>query len=308
MRVRQATELVSPWAERTAWAPVLASRKAPVPKVHLARPGWVQPSASSAACWSTTRPPTAIGVPNALWCRPARRRPRSGGAPRPASRTARGARGSQATLSRPVSRDRLAVDASVTSSPQRWWTSQLSVVVTTPSVVTLRRSQAILGAEKYGSRTRPVRSATQSEASCSSATSGSARRSCQTIADDSGAPVTGSQASTVSPWLASDTQATGRPADARARRPAVSTEASSSAGSCSTPPPGRYAGCTGSSATATTPSTGSMTIALVPDVPWSIARTACVVTKAPSRWTRVRPAPVDVAGSAPGPTRAARRA
>ena len=44
----------------------------------------------------------------------------------------------------------------------------MSVVVTTPSVVTLRRSQAIFGAEKYGSSTSPVRAASMSACSASS--------------------------------------------------------------------------------------------------------------------------------------------
>ncbi|CAB4996548.1 unannotated protein [freshwater metagenome] len=75
-------------------------------------------------------------------------------------------------------------------------------MVTTPSRVTCRRNQAILGAEKYGSSTSPVRLARSSAASPSAATSaqiGSDRRSCHTIACDSGSPVTGFQASTVSP-------------------------------------------------------------------------------------------------------------
>ena len=51
-------------------------------------------------------------------------------------------------VSRSVSNERLAVAASVTNSPVGWITSQLSLVVTTPAVVALRRSQCIFGAEK----------------------------------------------------------------------------------------------------------------------------------------------------------------
>ena len=58
LRVRQATDVVRPFAERGAGSPVLASRNAPVPKVHLALPTSRQPSASSAACWSTMKPAT----------------------------------------------------------------------------------------------------------------------------------------------------------------------------------------------------------------------------------------------------------
>ena len=88
-----------------------------------------------------------------------------------------------------ISSERLAVDASVTNSPHSWCTSQESVVVTTPSVVRLRRSHAIFGAEKYGSSTSPVRAASMSACSASSSHSRLARRSCQTIAGDSGRPV-----------------------------------------------------------------------------------------------------------------------
>ena len=44
--------------------------------------------------------------------------------------------------------DRLAVVASVTNAPVSWCRSQVSDVVTTPPVSTLRRSHAILGVEK----------------------------------------------------------------------------------------------------------------------------------------------------------------
>ena len=127
----------------------------------------------------------------------------------------------------------------MTNSPVSWWISQLSEVVTTPSRVTLRRSHASFGAEKYGSSTSPVRWAKVSLCTASSAQMLSARRSCHTIMFDSGLPVSGSQASTVSPWLAMVTTSIGTPALETAARPAPTTEASSSWGSCSTPPPGR---------------------------------------------------------------------
>ena len=68
----------------------------------------------------------------------------------------------------------------------------------------------------------------------------SARRSGQTIRFDSGRPVSGSQASTDSPWLAMVTISIGTPASATAARPALTTEARRSCGSCSTRPPGRW--------------------------------------------------------------------
>jgi hypothetical protein len=51
------------------------------------------------------------------------------------------------------------------------------------------------------------------------------RRSCQTIAGVSGRPVCRSQASTVSPWLASATASAVVPAAPRAREPAAITDA-----------------------------------------------------------------------------------
>jgi hypothetical protein len=75
----------------------------------------------------------------------------------------------------------------------------VSVVVTTPSVVMLARIQAILGAEKYGSSTRPLRCATVSADADSGPQTDSARRSCHTTAGVSGRPVSRFQANTVSP-------------------------------------------------------------------------------------------------------------
>ena len=61
--IRQATDDVRPVVERTGVVPVFDSRKAPVPNVHLAMPDSRHASASSAACWSTTIPPTGTSVP-----------------------------------------------------------------------------------------------------------------------------------------------------------------------------------------------------------------------------------------------------
>ena len=142
----------------------------------------------------------------------------------------------------------------MTNAPHNRCTSQVSVVVTTPAAVMFARIHAIFGAEKYGSSTRPVRCATV------------VRRRRQRRADRlgppvlphhrgvSGRPVSRSQASTVSPWLASATAATGTSACAKACRPASTTESNSASGSCSTPPPARYSGRTATSAIDTTAS------------------------------------------------------
>ena len=50
---------------RPGCAPVLASRKAPVPKVHFASPAARQPSPTRAACWSTINAVTSRVGPNA---------------------------------------------------------------------------------------------------------------------------------------------------------------------------------------------------------------------------------------------------
>ncbi len=188
------------------------------------------------------------------------------------------AAGDQSTVSRSRSWVRPAVAASVTKAPVSRCTSQASLVVTTPCRVRWRRIQAILGAAKYGSRGSPVRSCNAGACGASSVQSCSVRRSCQTIAAVSGSPLAGSQARTVSPWLARPTATTGSPAAARAARPASTTESSSSRGSTSTRPPGRYRGRTGADAEPMTPRSGQTTRALVPEVPWSTASTGPVIT------------------------------
>ena len=140
-----------------------------------------------------------------------------------------------------------------------------------------RRSHAILGAEKYGSRTKPVLPAIASAWGRSSSVIDCARPSCQTINGVRGRPESGSHARTVSPWFVSDTASMGTPASSTARCAATSTESMSSIGSCSTMPPGRYSGRIGTSAIDSTRSAASTTTAFVPDVPWSIASTFTVV-------------------------------
>ena len=236
---RQATDAVSPFVDRRAAEPRLASRKAPVPYVHLASPGRRQPSPSSAACWSTSSPVSGTRGPNASVAPNDPLASTTSGRSSSPSPNAAHASADQRHASRSRSIVREAVDASVTKAPVRACTSHASEVVTTPSRVRFSRSQAIFGAAKYGSRASPVRSASRCAVPSTAAIrrhTASDRRSCHPIASVSGSPVDRSQASTVSPWLASPTAATGTPACSTARRPASTTEASSSAGSCSTSP------------------------------------------------------------------------
>ena len=106
-----------------------------------------------------------------------------------------------------------------------------------------RAASASSGAEKYGSSTSPVRRGHPLGVSRSGPRTRPRRGGPATRS-----PVTGagrcarSHASTVSPWLARATAATGTPASASARRPAVTTESNSASGSCSTPPPRGSAG------------------------------------------------------------------
>ena len=76
--------------------------------------------------------------------------------------------------------------ASVTYPAPSRASSQLSVVVTVPSAVRFSRSQVIFGAAKYGSSGRPVIAVSSAERSASRAQTPPDRRSCQTIAGDSG--------------------------------------------------------------------------------------------------------------------------
>ena len=121
-------------------------------------------------------------------------------------------------MSRSRSSHRDAVAASVTNAPHSRCSSQVSDVVATPAVVTCSRSHVIFGAAKYGSSSSPVSAASHvSQPSAASRSQTSAdRRSCQTSAVASGAPVARSHGSTVSPWLASATASTVVPAGAAA--------------------------------------------------------------------------------------------
>ena len=167
-----------------------------------------------------------------------------------------------------------AVAASVTYRAPSLCNSQVSVVVTTPSRVTFSRSQVIFGAAKYGSSGRPVIARSSSATAAPSRAQTLAERlSCHTIALLSGFPVAGSQASTVSPWLASATASAGARALASARAPAVSTDRQSSSGSASTPSRPTASVATGTSALPSTSLPGPTTRAFVADVPWSMART-----------------------------------
>ena len=97
-------------------------------------------------------------------------------------------------------------------------------MVTTPPVVRFSRSQVIFGAAKYGSSGSPVIWASRGARSSSRSHTAAERRSCQTMAGVSGAPVCRSQASTVSPWLASAIASAGARAAASARDPAPITD------------------------------------------------------------------------------------
>ena len=98
-------------------------------------------------------------------------------------------------------------------------------MVTTPPEVRFSRSQVIFGAAKYGSSRSPVISASRPADPASRAHTPADRPSCHTIAGVSGRPVRRSQASTVSPWLASAMACAGARAAASACDPALSTEA-----------------------------------------------------------------------------------
>ena len=127
------------WAARRV-VPVLASRNAPVPKVHLAVPGRQAALGEQRGLLVDDQPADRRRRRRRRrWCRRRRRWRRSSGSRSPVEpeqvqqlgRPRRRCRGR-------VSSDRLAVAASVTNAPVSRCRSQVSVVVTTPSVVTLR--------------------------------------------------------------------------------------------------------------------------------------------------------------------------
>ena len=174
-------------------------------------------------------------------CRRSRRRRRSRAAPRRSARTGRAARRPMSTESRSSSSDRLAVEASVTNAPHSRCTSQVSVVVTTPSrsscspgstPSSVRRSTGRGPDRCARRRCRPT--------PASGAQIDSARRSCHTIAGRQRAPgvaVPGQHGlALVGQGHRGDRNARLRQ---RLSRPASTTESNRASGSCSTPPPAR---------------------------------------------------------------------
>ena len=188
--VRQATEVVSPWADRTAVSPVLASRKAPVPKVHLAVPGRgiPRPAAPPAGRRPARRPDRRRRTP---WsCRRSRRSATMRGTvssdqpeqleqlriprhpvevrqQRPAGRRGVGDELAAEVMDEPaVGRGDDALGRDVAAQPGHLGRGEVGVE------------------DQPGALGHPAR-----RLAAARATSGSARRSCQTIADDSGAPV-----------------------------------------------------------------------------------------------------------------------
>jgi hypothetical protein len=113
-------EAVSPAVERVGIVPVLASRNAPVPNVHLASPGRRQASPSRAACWSTTNPPTFALLPKASVVPTTVSHGAISGSRSPSNPNRPRSSGSQPPVSRSVTSERLAVEASVTNAPVSW--------------------------------------------------------------------------------------------------------------------------------------------------------------------------------------------
>jgi len=132
--------------------PVVTSRNAPVPKVHLASPSARQPSASNAACWSTAIPATGSEGPNAVVSPTTPAQSVTSGRAAASRPKAAQAASDQAARSRSSSRVRDAVAASVTYPAPSRASSQLSVVVTVPSpeigCARFSRSHVIFGAAK----------------------------------------------------------------------------------------------------------------------------------------------------------------
>ena len=249
-----ATVEASPWVETTGSLPVLSSRNAPVPYVHLASPGAKQAWPNSAACWSPIAAP--MTTPGSTWVA----RPCTVALGRTCGSIARGTSNaspnpsSQSNVRRSISMVRLALVTSVTwtpplTPPVRFHTSQVSIVPNSTSPVAARRrrsgdsrsSQVRRGAVAYvlsGSphRSRRVASSTRR---ASSGSSGATRVSCQVIARPCGRPVCRSHSTAVSRWLAMPSATTSpapMPALARAAGTTFVTLAQISAASCSTHP------------------------------------------------------------------------
>ena len=145
------------------------------------------------------------------------------------------------------------------------------------------RSQVIFGAAKYGSSGSPVMADSSAARPASRSQTAADRRSCHTMAGVNGVPVARSQASTVSPWLASATACAGAPAAASALTPAATTDSYRSSGSASTPSAPTLRVRTGTSPRPRTSPPGPTSSALVADVPWSRARTFTQQAPDPAR-------------------------
>ncbi len=214
-------------------------------------PGRKQAWPIAAACWSPAIPAIGIAVPNS----PASVLPKSPSVSRISGSSRRGMPKASSSSSSQVRRLRsnsIVREALVTSvacsrPPLRRHKRKLSIVPNAISPARARSprpgivssSQRILDAEKYGSMTRPVRSATISSrpASRHRAQISAVRRSCQTMALCTRRPVARSHSTVVSRWLVMPIAAIGRPsAPAIAARQVETTACQISSGSCSTQP------------------------------------------------------------------------
>ena len=146
-------------------------------------------------------------------------------------------------------REALLTSVTCSAPPVRFQISQLSTVPNASSPRSARArapgtwssSQASFVAEKYGSRTRPVfaRTLSSTPVARSSAHRSAVRRSCQTMALATGAPVARSHSTTVSRWLVTPMAAMSEalaPACLSADRAHSSCVDQISAASCSTQP------------------------------------------------------------------------
>ena len=163
-----------------------------------------------------------------------------------------------------------AVAASVTYPAPSRASSQVSVVVTTPSAVRFSRSQVIFGAAKYGSSGSPVIAASRGRPE-----SRSQRRRSSILPNDGRGQRPSRPAVPGQHGLALVGQRiawTGARAWPRARVPAPSTDRYSSSGSCSTPPSAVLRGSDRFLGRPEHLVARARTSAFVAEVPWSIAR------------------------------------
>ncbi len=116
--------------------------------MHFDVPASRQCCPTSAACWSTHSPVTAIEGPKASVRPISCAQPTTAGRSSPSSPKTAQACSDQLRRSRSSSNVLEAVVTSVTKAPVSRWRSHESVVVTTPDPVTLRRSHFIFGAAK----------------------------------------------------------------------------------------------------------------------------------------------------------------